>query len=181
MKLSLIAICIIFSMILGCKHPQARRPVSQKSGQLIQKSIERNTVLKKKEEEYILDLIKKDSLNTYLESGNGFWYTYVQKDSISGTKATFGDQVNFDYNIKSLDGNTIYSKKELSNQTYAIDKEALFFGLREAVKLLQVGESATFIFPSQHAYGYYGDEKKIGPNVPLISEVTVNSISKIKK
>jgi len=181
MRLSLIAISTIFTLVLGCKQPQARRPVSQKSGQLIQKSIERNTELKKKEERYILDLIKKDSLNTYLESGNGFWYTYTKKDSINRIKATFGDEINFDYNIKSLSGDTIYTKKELTNQTYAIDKEALFFGLREAVKLLQVGESATFIFPSQHAYGYYGDEKKIGPNVPLISEVTVNSISKIKK
>ena len=181
MKRFLLIISCIFFTIISCKGPQARKPISQKSGELIQKSILRNTELRKKEEAYILNLIQEDSLNHYLESGNGFWYKYTKKDSIPNIKASFGDVVNFDYNIKSLDGDTIYSKKELSNQTYAIDKEALFFGLREAVKLLQAGESASFIFPSQHAYGYYGDEKKIGPNVPLISEVTVNSISEIKK
>lgn len=175
---------LIFScislLILSCKQPEARKPISQKSGVFIKKSIERNQQLKQKEEGFILDLIKKDSTNTYLESGNGFWYSYTKKDSVSSPKAVYGDIVNFDYNLKYINGDTIYSKKELSNQNYAIDKEDLFFGLREAVKLLQAGESATFIFPSQLAYGYYGDEKKIGSNVPLISEVTVNSVSKIK-
>lgn len=175
-----IALSSIFLLNFSCKQPEARRPISQKSGEFIRKSIERNQELKNKEEAFLLTLIKKDSLNTYLESGNGFWYTYKTKDTIPSPKAVVGDVVNFDYNLKYINGDTIYSKKELTNQNYAIDKEALFFGLREAVKLLQAGESASFIFPSQHAYGYYGDEKKIGPNVPLISEVTVNSISKIK-
>jgi len=148
MKLYFLTLSSFFCIALhSCKSPEARRPISQKSGELIQKSIERNKELKKKEEAYILNLIKKDSLNTYLESGNGFWYTYLKKDNVTDIKATTGDIVNFDYNIKSLAGDTIYSKKELTNQTYI--------------------------------NGYYGDEKKIGPNVPLISEVTVNSISKI--
>ena len=180
MRRSILIIGSVFLIILGCKQPEARKPVSQKSGAFIKNSIERNQELKKQEEAFILKLIKKDSLKTYLESGNGFWYSYTKKDSIPGPKAIFGDIVNFDYNLKYINGDTIYSKKELSNQNYAVDKEALFFGLREAVKLLQAGESATFIFPSQLGYGYYGDEKKIGSNVPLISEVTVNSVSKIE-
>ena len=179
--LFIITFSTIFLLSSSCKQPEARKPISQKSGEFIRKSIERNQELKNQEEAFILNLIKKDSLNTYLESGSGFWYSYINKDTIPNPKAVVGDVVNFDYNLKYINGDTIYSKKELTNQNYAIDKEALFFGLREAVKLLQAGESATFIFPSQHAYGYYGDEKKIGPNVPLISEVTVNSISKIEK
>ena len=169
-------LCLTFS----CKQLEARRPVTQKSGEFMKNSIARNQELKDKEELFIQKIIKKDSLNTYTESGSGFWYKYTKKDSIRKPTAVLGDVVNFDYNLKYINGDTIYSKKELTNQNYSVDKEALFFGLREAVKLLQPGESASFIFPSQHAYGYYGDEKKIGPNVPLISEVTVNSISKNK-
>lgn len=181
MKLLLkIAFSSLFLLNFGCKQPEARKPISQKSGEFIRKSIERNQELKNQEEAFILNLIKKDSLNSYLESGNGFWYKFTKKDTIPGPTAVVGDVVNFDYNLKYINGDTIYSKKELTNQNYAIDKETLFFGLRESVKLLKAGESATFIFPSQHAYGYYGDEKKIGANVPLISEVTVNSISKIE-
>jgi FKBP-type peptidyl-prolyl cis-trans isomerase len=57
-----------------------------------------------------------------------------------------------------------------------MDKQELFTGLREGLKLMQAGETVTFLFPSQKAYGYYGDENRIGTNVPLICEVTVHSI-----
>ena len=57
-----------------------------------------------------------------------------------------------------------------------MDKEELFTGLREGLKLMKPGETVTFLFPSQKAYGYYGDEDKIGINTPLICEVTVNTI-----
>lgn len=42
---------------------------------------------------------------------------------------------------------------------------------------MKTGETVTFLFPSQKAYGYYGDDNKIGRNTPLICEVTVNSIA----
>ena len=58
-----------------------------------------------------------------------------------------------------------------------MDQEELFTGLREGLKLMKAGETYTFIFPSQKAYGYYGDENKIGRNTPIISQVTVNSIT----
>ena len=57
-----------------------------------------------------------------------------------------------------------------------MDKQELFTGLREGLKLMKTGETVTFLFPSQKAYGYYGDNNKIGSNTPLICEVTVKSI-----
>ena len=59
-----------------------------------------------------------------------------------------------------------------------MDKQELFTGLREGLKLMKPEESITFIFPSQTAYGYYGDDNKIGTNIPLICEVTLNTIIK---
>jgi len=59
-----------------------------------------------------------------------------------------------------------------------MDRQELFTGLREGLKLMKTGETVTFLFPSQKAYGYYGDENKIGANIPLIAKVTVNSITK---
>lgn len=58
-----------------------------------------------------------------------------------------------------------------------MDQEELFTGLREGLKLMKAGEIVTFLFPSQQAYGYYGDENKIGTNISLICKVTVNSIT----
>ena len=67
-----------------------------------------------------------------------------------------------------------------SNQNYIIDKEELFTGLREGLKLMKPSERVTFIFPSQVAYGYYGDNNRIGTNVPLICEVVLNEITQNK-
>ena len=39
--------------------------------------------------------------------------------------------------------------------------------------------SAEFIFPSQSAYGYHGDDKKIGTNQPIICIVTLNDIKTV--
>ena len=58
-----------------------------------------------------------------------------------------------------------------------MDKEELFSGLREGLKLMKPSESVTFIFPSQKAYGYYGDENRIGTNVPLICNVNLKTIT----
>ena len=55
-------------------------------------------------------------------------------------------------------------------------KKNYFQGLREGLKLMKPGEVVTFLFPSQKAYGYYGDTNRIGTNIPLICKVTVNTI-----
>ena len=114
----------------------------------------------------------------YIASESGFWYYYNTKVEIDSLRTPdFGDIVNYDYDVKSLNGSIIYSKSDIKTQTYTMDKEELFTGLREGLKLMKTGETVTFIFPSQKAYGYYGDENKIGRNTPLICEVTVNSIT----
>ena len=57
-----------------------------------------------------------------------------------------------------------------------MDQEILFTGLREGLKLMKPSEIITFIFPSQIAYGYYGDDNKIGTNIPIVCEVTLNTL-----
>ncbi|HNQ26495.1 MAG TPA: gliding motility-associated peptidyl-prolyl isomerase GldI [Aquaticitalea sp.] len=165
-------------VLLGCKSPEAREPISYKTGSFINESVERNRKLNQKEEAKIKQIIEQDSLSEYLASETGFWYTYetkVEKDTIT---PGFGDVVNFDYNVKTLNGQTIYSDDEIVPRNYRMDKEELFTGLREGLKLMKPGETVTFLFPSQKAFGYYGDENRIGSNVPIMCEVTVNSIIK---
>ncbi len=174
----LFVICLTF---ISCNKLKPRKPVSVKSGSYISESVILNKKIKAREEALINTIIEKDTLHTYLNSGNGFWYYYEKKDSIPAITPMFGDIVNFDFNIKQINGQLVYSKKELGNRTYKIDKEELFYGLREGLKILQAGESAIFLIPSHLAYGYYGDTKKIKANTPIITEVTVNSISKIEK
>ncbi|NNC51172.1 MAG: gliding motility-associated peptidyl-prolyl isomerase GldI [Flaviramulus sp.] len=164
-------------LIFNCKTPEARRPVSVKTGSFIDASVERNRKLNAKEQTSIEKLLQEGQKD-YIASESGFWYYYNNKIEVDTLYTpNFGDIVNYDYNVKNLNGTVIYSKEDLKTQNYVIDKQELFTGLREGLKLMKTGETVTFLFPSQKAYGYYGDENKITRNTPLICEVTINSIT----
>ena len=173
----LLILAFVLLAFISCKIPEARKPISSKTGSFIDASVERNKILNAQEETVINKIIEKQDQD-FIASESGFWYYYNTKVEIDSLKTpNFGDIINYDYDIKALNGNIIYSKNDIKNQTYAMDKQELFTGLREGLKLMKTGETVTFIFPSQKAYGYYGDENKIGRNMPLICEVTVNSIT----
>lgn len=170
---------LIFSLLVlfNCRKPEARKPISVKTGSFIKNSIERNKKLNAEETKAIQAIIEASPDKKFINSKHGFWYYYNTKNITDSLKtAQFGDEINYTYNVKDLKGNTIYSKNELNAKTYIMDKQEVFLGLRESLKLLKTGETATFIYPSQMAYGYYGDENKIGTNVPLICEITINHI-----
>jgi len=172
-----IILVLLISLAFGCKSPEARQPVSTKSGSFIKESAERNIKLYQKEQQLISDIIESHPETNYIASESGFWYYYNTKVELDTITADFGDIVNFNYNIKDLNGNDIYTSDEIPTQNYAMDKAELFTGLREGLKLMKPGETVTFLFPSQKAFGYYGDTKKIGTNVPIMCQVTVNSIT----
>lgn len=173
MILPLLGIVLMWS----CKSPEARRPVTHKSGSYIDESIERNKKIVADEEAFIQQIIEEDTSNQYISSPHGFWYYYNKKDTAVAPTPEFGDIVEFDYDLRTLDGRTIYSDEDIPTRTYAMDKEKLFSGLREGLKLMKAGETVTFLFPSHKAYGYYGDKNKIGRNVPVISTVTLHTIT----
>lgn len=176
MTRAILIILILAISVSSCKSPEARRPISQQTGSFIKISAERNKKLHTQESAQIQNIIKKDTSQSYIASESGFWYYYntkVEKDTIT---PSFGDIVNFDYDVKDFNGNDIYSDQDIQPRDYAMDQEELFTGLREGLKLMKPGETVTFLFPSQKAYGYYGDKNKIGTNTPVICEVTVNSI-----
>jgi gliding motility-associated peptidyl-prolyl isomerase len=164
-------------LLFSCKSPEARTPVSQETGSYINEAVERNRKIVAEEEAKIQQIIKSDTTREYLSSANGFWYYYNKKDTTRARTPEFGDVVEFDYNLKTLEGRDIYTDEEIVPRTYAIDQEELFSGLRQGLKLMKEGETVTFLFPSHKAFGYYGDKKRIGSDVPLISTVTLIDIS----
>lgn len=163
-------------LISGCKQSQeARRPVSQASGTFMKKSAERNKKLIATEEDQIDSVIKSNPKVKYMASTKGYWYTYVVQNNLDTLTPKKGDVAFFNYEIKDLKGRIIYSEVELRPQTYAIDKQNIMTGLREGIKLMHKKEKVIFLFPSHIAYGYHGDEKKIGPNQPLLCTVTLHN------
>ncbi len=166
----------LFFLLTSCSNQQARKPVSYTENSFIKESIERNKKLIANEEKLIDDIIKKDTLKEYIASSKGYWYKYETKieDALPNPKR--GDIAYFDYEIKNLTNQIIYSKTELKPQEYYVDKENILMGLRDGIKLMKQGETVTFLFPSHMAYGYRGDTDKIASNQPIICTVTLNEI-----
>ncbi len=172
----LLLILLVFGFV-GCGAPEPRRPVKVKSGSF-NASVERSKKLLAEEEGMIDTIISNDSLHNYEHSATGAWYYYEQKNEILTYKPQPDDLVTFTYNVMSFTNDTIYSHEELGVFKYKVDKQELFPGLRNSIKLLQEKETATFLFPSSLAYGYHGDNDKIGINVPIKSTITVLKIEK---
>ncbi|WP_323788065.1 gliding motility-associated peptidyl-prolyl isomerase GldI [Psychroserpens sp.] len=171
-----IVFLLLISLLFNCKSPDARRPESVQSGSFYKASAERNIKLNQKEQALIKKIIKNNPNQEYIASASGFWYFYNTKIELDTITPQFGDIVNFKYDVKDFNKNTIYSEDDIKTQNYVMDKEEIFTGLREGLKLMKPGEVVTFLFPSQKAYGYYGDTNRIGTNIPLICKVTLNTI-----
>ncbi len=172
-----ILLCLILT---ACNGPEPRKPIQTKSGSFFKESVERSKKLLQLEEQKIQDIIKIDSLKHYNHTASGSWYHYWSiNDSTEYTPKT-DDLVVFTYDLLTLDNDTLYSTKDIGVVTYKVDKQELFPGLRNAVVLLKENEKATFLFPSSLAFGYHGDNNRIGTNVPLKSTLTVLKIEKQK-
>lgn len=172
-----IIIIVFFSALLlsGCKQPQeARRPISHSSGSFMKQSIARNKKIIAGEENQIEAVIKSDPSKKYIASQKGYWYYYETrnlKDTLTPKK---GDIAFFDYEIKDLKGNIIYSQEELEPQVYKVDKQTIMMGIRDGIKLMRKKEKVHFLFTSHMGYGYHGDNNKIGTNQPLFCTITLH-------
>jgi len=177
MKKVIIAVFFLVGMgVTGCSQQQARKPVSTSSGTFMKESVERNKKLIAGEESQIDSIIKSNPNVKYIASDKGYWYHYELENKTDTLRPKRGDVAYFNYEVKDMRGNVIYSEVELRPQVYYVDKENIMMGLRDGIKLMNEGEKVTFLFPSHMGFGYHGDNKKIGTNQPLMCTVTLNDI-----
>ena len=169
---------VISLLIIGCscEGPKPRRPVEVRSGSFFKASVARSKKLLAEEEARMKQIMQKDTAHKYLQSPSGGWYRMeVTRPDMSYTPKA-DDLVTMTYNIVGFNGDTLYRKEQIGVVDYKVDKQELFPGLRGSVKLLKKGETATFLYPSSLAYGYHGDNDKIGVNVPVSATLTILDI-----
>jgi len=175
----LLVLLVLLVAFTSCKELEARRPVNRSSGNYIEESIARNKDLIALEEKDIANFIKKDTLHTYASSNDGFWYTYIKKDT-TGSIITpkVGDLTRFTYSLKTLNGRALLSTDEIGQVITQIDQsnQDLISGIRDGLKIMKEGETVIFLFPSHKGYGYYGLENKIPSNTILQCELTLFNI-----
>jgi gliding motility-associated peptidyl-prolyl isomerase len=180
-NIKLILVFTASILLVYCSKQQARRPISQTSNTFMKESVARNKVLIKGEEGKIDSVIKNNPQNQYIASKKGYWYFYETKSTTNDTlKPRKGDIAYFDYEIKDLIGNVIYSDIELKPQVYKVDKENIITGLQDGIKLMKKKEKITFLFPSHIAYGFRGDTRRIKSSMPIVCTVTLNDFKSEK-
>jgi gliding motility-associated peptidyl-prolyl isomerase len=160
--------------VISCKQQQARMPISRSSGTFMKESVARNKKLIAGEEGKIDSIIKSNPKVQFIASKKGYWYHYHERNEQDTLRPRKGDIAEFDYEIMDFKGNVVYSEVELRPQTYRVDKQNIMMGLRDGIKLMRKNEKVTFLFPSHMAYGYHGDNKRIGSNQPLMCTVTLH-------
>jgi len=173
MKSSFLIIMTVL-LVISCQKPIPRLPVVRKSVSEVETSIELNNKLKKEEELILKKVIKKDSLSTYYSSKYGFWYKYDTKGN-GNYSPKKGDELLYTFSVYNVNNKLIYKEKEIH---YWVDKQDIIDGLEIGLKLMKQGDEITFLFPSNVAYGYSGDQNKIAVNQPLIFKVKLNQINK---
>lgn len=165
---------VLLMTVISCKQQQARMPISRSSGTFMKESVARNKKLIAGEEGKIDSIIKSNPKVQFIASKKGYWYHYQERNEQDTLRPRKGDIAEFDYEIMDFKGNVVYSEVELRPQTYRVDKQNIMMGLRDGIKLMRKNEKVTFLFPSHMAYGYHGDNKRIGSNQPLMCTVTLH-------
>ena len=173
--------------LASCSQQKARKPISHSEGSFMKESAERNKKIVAREEKTIDSIIKSDPSIKYIASKKGYWYTYESKNETDTLTPKRGDIAYFDYDVKDINGNVIYTKEELKPQIYNVDKQNIMTGLSDGIKLMRKNETVKFLFTSNNGYGYHGDNDKIETNESLICTVTLkdfkstdNEVSKSK-
>ena len=171
------SLCAGVALLSSCNNQQARKPVSYSSGSFMKESVARNKKLIAGEESKIDSLIKRDTASKYIATPKGYWYKYeIKSTSSDSIRPKKGDVAYFDYEVKDLNGNVIYTELELRPQVYLVDKQNIMMGMRDGIKLMKKGEKVTFLFPSHMGYGYHGDNRRIGHNEPLMTTIFLRDI-----
>ena len=112
----------------------------------------------------------------YTTTNSGLKYKILV--STKNKKAVNGNNVKVHYTGKLMDGNIFDSslRRNLPFE-FKIGEGRVIKGWEEALKILRVGEKASFIIPSNLAYGPRGAGGVIPPNATLIFEIELLEIT----
>ena len=111
----------------------------------------------------------------YDETPSGLRYKILQKGE--GKKATKGAMVSVHYKGQLLDG-TVFDSSYKRKQPidFAIGVGQVIAGWDEGIQLLQVGDKARLVIPSNLAYGSQGAGGVIPPDATLIFDVELMNV-----
>ena len=134
-------------------------------------SREKREAEEKVKQKELLDSVAKG----YAETASGLRYQILQKGD--GKQATKGAGVSVHYKGQLLDGTVFdssYKRKQPIDFNVGVGQ--VIAGWDEGIQLLQVGDKARFVIPSDLAYGSAGAGGVIPPDATLIFDVELMNV-----
>lgn len=169
---------ILLLLLLGFNACDNKKDVSKSHAlsqdQVTEKLVEANIAAIAIENKQIDKLI--DSLKWNMnKTATGLRYEILENGH--GPKAIYGQMVRFEYEIKLLNGSTIYSSDKSGPKEFKIGSGGVESGLEEGVLLLKKGDKARLVIPSYLAHGLSGDQDRIPPKATLIYTIKISDLN----
>lgn len=152
------------------KNSQVHPPVGGLLSQTdLVRSRNRAKILNETERAQIQDWIKSQNEKFYPMAMN-YWSN--QPELILQNKKPEGTSVSYSYELYDFDQTKIYPEPVIRKNVQIGNFQDLK-AVENAVRYLKSGQEATLLVPSSLAFGNYGDNKKIGNDIPLIIKINV--------
>ena len=169
MRLNLIIYFLTGFALISCRdNKDTGTKTILTQDQVTEKLLEGNKAAIEFENEQINKFILINGWNMS-ETGTGLRYHIIEKGK--GEKAAVGKRVQFEYDVKLLSGEAIYSSAKNGLKEFVLGSGGVESGLEEGMLLLNVGDRARFIIPSYLAHGLSGDQDQIPAKSTLIYNV----------
>ncbi|MDR1877097.1 MAG: hypothetical protein LBQ84_05685 [Flavobacteriaceae bacterium] len=179
MKLLKLFLSLTFALILySCQKKEVFQPIDSKSdSDYLKNSQEYSKAREENERKYLQKWVNKqeDSLNyTFQPTSSGIWIRFIEEKN--QPKAKNNDWVKYTAEIKTLSNEVIYTTTEFGERQGFLGKFKETRGIESGLYTMGKGDVAELVLPSFTAYGLYGDDNKIGANVPLLITLTLHDV-----
>lgn len=174
MKGKVIFACLMLiaclSVGVSCKKTKPQLPSNKKNINADKELDLRrlNQEMVEQEDEFLRNYVAENDSSFYRNEA-GFW-SRIDVPADSSAPLQNGDVCSISYKVSLLDGVFV---EEVQNQQYLIGRKEIIPGLDMALVLLKRGETATFIFPWNLAYGMKGYNDLVPPYTSVMYKITV--------
>ncbi|MEQ8909774.1 MAG: FKBP-type peptidyl-prolyl cis-trans isomerase [Vicingaceae bacterium] len=156
-------------VILACQSkPKKQELPFQTKEEYESTMIRSHQAFLKKEKARIQQYIDSSGLD-FKQSGTGLRYFIYEEGK--GDTLKKGNIAVVKYQLRLLEGDTLYETKANEVQEFAVDFDNVERGLHEAVKKMRLGDKAILILPAHLAHGITGDQAAIPTQATLVYDL----------
>ena len=164
----------VFALIIGfvaCEEQKKTSLPFDNKKEYDETMIDSHREFLKKEKKRLEQYISSSDYN-FKKTGTGLRIA-IYAANATGASVKTGDLVLVNYQLTSIEGDSLYASPGSHPQEFAVDYDNVESGLHEAIKLMKVGEKALLILPAHLAHGITGDQAAIPSQTTLLYDVSL--------